>query len=95
MKTRQKDADNTKKAVDKGIKIIRTSAGLRDALFDELDALREGKTNPQRAHAMAKLAVQIIGTVRMEIEFQRHVASLPDAANAALTVPLQLSHRDR
>lgn len=35
---------------------IRTSAGLRDALFDELDSLRNGTTNPAKANAVAKLA---------------------------------------
>lgn len=61
-------------------KIIRTSLGLRDALFDELDALREGKTNPNRANAMAKLAVQIINSVKIEIDHQRHVLSLGNAS---------------
>jgi hypothetical protein len=62
-------------------KIVRTSLGLRDMLFDELDALREGKTNPQRASAVAKLAVQIINSVRIEIDHQRHVLSVMDAGS--------------
>lgn len=44
--------------------VIRSSLGLRNALFDELDALREGKSNPQRAIAVSKLAAQIIGAAR-------------------------------
>lgn len=65
--------------------VTRTSQGLRDALFDEIDNLRGGRSNPQRASAIAKLAVQIIGTVHMDIEYQKHVASTPNAAPA---VPL-------
>jgi hypothetical protein len=51
--------------------IARTSAGLRDAIFDEIDALRNGKSNPTRANAVAKLATGVIDTVRMEMEVQR------------------------
>jgi len=49
--------------------IIRTSEGLRDALFDELDLLRQDKSNSHRAMAVAKLATQIINSVRLEIEY--------------------------
>jgi len=48
---------------------VRTSLGLRDALFDELDALRDGTSNPQKSQATAKLAVQIINSVKMEIDY--------------------------
>jgi hypothetical protein len=54
--------------------VDRTSAGLRDALFDELDALRAGHTNPAQANATAKLTSGIIDTVRMEIDVQKHLA---------------------
>ncbi len=54
-------------------KIIRTSAGLRDALFDELDRLRVGDSNPQMAQAVSKLSCQIINSVKAEIEFHSHV----------------------
>ena len=46
----------------------RTSAGLCDALFDEFDMLRNGDSDAHRAAAVAKLAVQIIGTKRLEID---------------------------
>lgn len=48
----------------------RTTAGLRDILFDEIDALRKPKGNPQRALAVSALAKQIINTAEMEIRFQ-------------------------
>jgi hypothetical protein len=57
--------------------IVRTSAGLRDAIFDEIDAIRNGNSNPTRANAVAKLATGIVETVRMEIEVQKHLRSVP------------------
>lgn len=57
--------------------IVRTSAGLRDAIFDEIDSIRNGSSNPTRANAVAKLATGIVETVRMELEVQRHLRSVP------------------
>jgi hypothetical protein len=55
--------------------IVRTSAGLRDAIFDEIDSIRNGSSNPTRANAVAKLAAGVVETVRMELEVQRHLRS--------------------
>jgi hypothetical protein len=46
----------------------RTSAGLCEALFEEFDLLRNGLSDAHRASAVAKLAVQIINTKKLEIE---------------------------
>ena len=46
----------------------KTSTGLCDALFDEFDLLRNGLSDSHRASAVAKLAVQIINTKKLEIE---------------------------
>lgn len=46
----------------------KTSSGLCDALFDEFDLLRNGLSDAHRASAVAKLAVQIINTKKLEIE---------------------------
>ena len=76
-------------------KVSRTSAGLRDAIFDEIDAIRNGKSNPTRANAVAKLANGIVETVRMEIDVQKHlsktagVQSIP-ATESALGKPMAL-----
>lgn len=80
--------------------IVRNSAGLRDAIFDEIDAIRMGKSNPTRANAVAKLATGIVETVRMEIEVQRHLRSTasaqpieqPAQIGGALGVPLTLGN---
>ncbi len=53
----------------------RTSAGLRDALFDEIDALRRGDGDPQRATAVARLAINIIASAKLDLDF--HKAGLP------------------
>lgn len=53
----------------------RTSAGLRDILFDEIEAVRKPKGNPTRALAVSALARQIIGTVEAEIKFQTMLAN--------------------
>jgi len=67
--------------------VDRTSLGLRNALFDEMDALRAGTSTPQRACAIAKLAVQIIGSVQMDIEYQKHVASTSSRAPQPVPLP--------
>lgn len=80
--------------------IVRTSAGLRDAIFDEIDSIRAGTSNPTRANAVAKLATGIVETVRMEIEVQRHLKQNPVVAGneaariseTALGAPLTLGH---
>ena len=46
----------------------RSSAGLCEALFTEFDMLRNGKSDAARASAVAKLAIQIIATKRLEID---------------------------
>ena len=53
--------------------ITRSGQGLRDALFAEIEELRSGEGNPQRAQAVAKLAQQVISMTRLEIEFQTAV----------------------
>jgi len=74
--------------------IDRTSAGLRDILFDEIDALRKPKGNPQRALAVSALAKQIINTAEMEIRFQTLVGSVKNgtAETKLGTLPLGSSN---
>lgn len=74
----------------KAKKIVRTASGLRDAMFDELDALRAGESNPQMAQAVAKLACQIVNSVKAEIEFHSHVRGLGIDEDVPLTKTLKL-----
>ena len=49
-------------------KINRTSAGLRDALFDAIERVRDGDMAAEDAKALAGLAGQICNTVQLEIK---------------------------
>ena len=71
------------------IKTPRTSSGLREALFGELDAIRSGEGSPQRASAAAKLAREIINSVKMEVDFYKWS---PDGGEP-LVRPLALTTR--
>lgn len=76
-------------------KVMRTSAGLRDALFDELDSLRDGTSNPTKANAVAKIAGTVVELVQMEMQVQRYLNNTTRKIDAAgdsqlLGVPLEL-----
>ena len=66
--------------------VVRTSAGLRNALFDELDALRNGTSDPPRANSVSKLAAQVVATVNMELEVHRMAEKLPGAEKATRAI---------
>lgn len=71
----------------------RTSAGLRNALFDELDGIRKGTSNATRANAVAKLCMTIVETVRVEIDvakFAEKHKTVPEAAALATPIALKL-----
>lgn len=74
--------------------VTRSSAGLRDAIFDEIDAIRNGTGNPTRANAVAKLAATVVETVRMELEVQKYAAAsagkVQVTEHSALPQPLAL-----
>lgn len=65
------------KNIQKKTPVLRTSQGLRDALFDEIDAIRAGTSNPTKANAVAKLASTVVDTVRMEVEVRKMVEKAP------------------
>ncbi len=51
--------------------VVLTTVVLRDAMFDELDKLRNGTSTAATANATARLADQICSTVLMELEFHK------------------------
>lgn len=59
--------------------IVRSTSGLRDSLFDELEKLRAGKCNPAHANAYAKIASGIIETARLEIDVAKLVVRSGEA----------------
>jgi hypothetical protein len=73
-------------------KTVRTSLGIREVLFDELDKLRDGTSNPSRANAVAKTATSIINTVRLELEHAKFVTALGEDSRAAKVEPLRLGN---
>jgi hypothetical protein len=52
-------------------KTNRTTQGLRDILFDEIEELRSGDGDPSKSLAVANLAKQIINTAKVELDFVR------------------------
>lgn len=48
--------------------IARTTSGVRDLLFDEIDRLRSGISSPAESNAVGRLAQQIVGVSKLEIE---------------------------
>ena len=53
----------------------RNSRGLRDALFDEIDAFRRGEGDPERAIAISKLASQVIASAKLDLDFAKAKAT--------------------
>lgn len=55
--------------------IIRSTSGLRAALFEEMEALRSGESNAQRARSVAMMANSILQSVEVEIEYHKYVST--------------------
>lgn len=62
-------------------KVIRTSKGLQDTLFDEIDRLRSGESTPQSARTVASLAGGIIQTSRLEMDYARFITNKATSPN--------------
>lgn len=71
-------------------KITRTSAGLRDALFDAMERLSSGDLDGEQAAAMAKVAKEICNTVRLEVEVTKLRSDFPADTPLVIPAPLQL-----
>ena len=68
----------------------RTSSGLRNVLFDEIDSLRNGSSNPARARSLAMLANTVLNSVEVEIEFHKYVSDVSKHAGSAKLGLLEL-----
>jgi len=71
-------------------KMDRTSAGLRNILFDEIDSLRIGESNPARARSLAMLANTALKSVEVEIEFHKYVSDVSKFGGGAKIGILEL-----
>ena len=68
----------------------RTSGGLRDVLFDEIERLQRGDAQPHQSMAVASLAKQIISVAKAEFEFSRALGE----EKPQVLGTLQLGERD-
>jgi len=59
----------------------RTSKGLRDILFDEIEQLRGSDGDPSRALAVANLAKQIINVAKIELDYHREATRMAEAGS--------------
>ena len=71
-------------------KIQRHTWGLRDALFQEWDALRSGKITHQHARASASLAAVILKSVEIELHIVRHMNTAKDGEHQAIAREIRL-----
>lgn len=72
----------------------RTSSGLRNVLFDEIDSLRNGGSNPARARSLAMLANTALKSVEVEIEFHKYVSDVSKFEGGAKLGILELGTRN-
>lgn len=56
-------------------KVARTSEGLTNVLFSEIETLRDGESDPQRAKAVASLAQNICSVARLDLDYQRLITA--------------------
>jgi hypothetical protein len=69
------------------VKIKRNSAGLKDALFEAIEALRAGDIEPQEAREIANLSKEIVSVTRLELDvFNYQMTNHLDKADRKLPV---------
>jgi len=81
-------ADPTRK------KTTRTLAGLRESLFEAIDALRDGSITQEQARAIAELGKGIITSAALQLDYERAWADkkIGDRLRAVELVP-ELEHK--
>lgn len=55
--------------------IERTTKGLSEALFNELELLQDGEVTPQHARSFAGVAGQICSISKLEMDYTRFVSN--------------------
>jgi hypothetical protein len=56
---------------EKAVRIERSAAGLREALFDAIDGLRSGKLDVKQSNAIATAAGTILKSIDTQVAFER------------------------
>lgn len=69
--------------------LVRNTVGLRDALFEEWESLRDGSSNPARARSIAMMANTILQSVQVEIEYHKYVSAIDGAANSKKAISFE------
>ena len=69
----------------------KTTEGLRDKLFEELENLQKGNSTPQQAKAVCGIVSQITNTVRLELEYSRFVSDMRGRSDSAGQEPKSAS----
>lgn len=70
-------------------KIIQTTQGLREFLFEELSSLKSGKISIQRANAASKVSSQILNSARLELEHYKLTKSKSGDNNSIMDSPIK------
>lgn len=55
--------------------IQRSTKGIRDMLFDEIDSLRNGRTEYRRAVTLTRMCDTIIETAEFELQYAKFLTS--------------------
>ena len=51
---------------------IKNTDHIREVISEEIELVRAGKSNPQRANAISNLVKQLISSVRLDIEYYKY-----------------------
>jgi hypothetical protein len=68
--TAQLPIEDSRKPPPKATPIERSTAGLREALFDTIDGLRAGTVTIQQASAISQAAATIVKSIDTQIKFE-------------------------
>lgn len=71
-------------------KPARTTQGLRDILFEEIEELRSGNGDPTKSLAVANLAKQIVNTAKVELDFHRTLQQFSETGKSVEMGTLRL-----
>ena len=66
---------------DPKMPVIKSTEGLRDALFDEINRIRSGQSDPKRARIVATMAARIIDSIRVQIQYGKLLQEQKKADN--------------
>lgn len=74
----------------RGDKIERTGSGLREAIFDQMERLRDGEAESTDARAFAALANALIKSVEVQIAYEKLKITGGKLPELEMTKPLQI-----